>query len=130
MSDQRRSQLQQFGGLFVDAVSDVARSARDHAKNVVLAHDIRDLEKKRGQYLSVIGSRIVQLRRAGLVDLARDDKLLEMRDDVAQLDRAIATMTEKKKATAGAGACGRVVACGHGCGSHAAGSTGEPGDSA
>jgi len=95
--------------MFVDALTSVTDSARQRARDVVMAFDTRDLEKKRQQLLTMIGSRIVQVRRAGLVDLTRDDKLVEMIDDVAQIDRAIASVAENSKRPTGG--CGGDSAC-------------------
>ena len=109
MRQDRRYQLQHLGDTFVDAVSSVATSARQHAKNVVLTYDLRALQKKKTQCLSLIGGRIVQVRRAGLADLTRDDVLVEMIDDVGQIDRAIASFAEKKRMTMGG--CGHEATC-------------------
>jgi TPP-dependent indolepyruvate ferredoxin oxidoreductase alpha subunit len=83
------------------------------------AYDTRDLEKKRNQFLAMIGSRIVQVKKAGLADLSRDDKLVEMIDDVAEIDRAIASVKERKPVAASG--CGREGGCGnaHACRGHA-----------
>ena len=104
MSLDRRYSVQHLGDLFVEALSSVTNSARQHARDVVVAYDVRALRKKRAQVLAMIGTRIAQARRAGLVDLRRDDKLVEMMDDVAQIDRAIATVAER--ASRGAQHCG------------------------
>jgi hypothetical protein len=100
MSEDVRYQMQHLGDIFVDALSGVVDSAKRCAKNLVLTYDIRDLKKKRRQWLSLIGSRIVQLKKAGLADLNRDDQLGELIAGVEKIDRFIASFEEKKKMTA------------------------------
>jgi len=100
MSEDVRYKMQHLGDFFVDAVSCVADSARKCAKSVVLTYDIRDLKKKRRQCLSLIGRRIVQVKKAGLADLNRDDKLVELIAGAEKIDRFIASFEEKKKMTA------------------------------
>ena len=115
MSQDRRYQLQHLGDMFVDALSSVTTSARRRARNVVLAYDTRDLEKKRRRCLTMIGSRIVQVRKAGLADLTRDDTLMELIEDVAQIDRAIASIV-RKTATSEGGSSREAAGCqGHPC---------------
>jgi hypothetical protein len=107
--------MQHLGDIFVDAVSSVADSARKHAKSIVLTYDIRALKKKKRQGLSLIGSRIVQVKKAGLADLTRDDKLVEMIAEIEKIDRVIASFEKKKKTMAGGcenmDACARADAC-------------------
>ena len=97
MSEDLRYKMQHLGDFFVDAVSCLADSARKCAKDIVLTYDIRDLKKKRRQWLSLIGRRIVQVKKAGLADLKRDDKLVELIADVEKIDRFIASFEEKRK---------------------------------
>jgi hypothetical protein len=97
MREDVRYKMQHLGDIFVDTVSCVADSARKQAKGVVLTYDIWDLNKKRREYLSLIGRRIVQVKKAGLVDLRRDDKLVEMIGHAEKIDRFIASLEEKKK---------------------------------
>ena len=89
MSEDVRYQMQHLGDIFVDALSGVVDSAKRCAKNLVLTYDIRDLKKKRRQCLSLIGSRIVQVKKEGLTDLKRDDKLVELIAGVEKIDRFI-----------------------------------------
>ena len=100
MREDVRYKMQHLGDIFVDTLSRVVDSARKHAKSVVLTYDIRDLKKKRRDCLSLIGSRIVQVKKAGLVDLRRDDKLVEMIAHAEKIDRFIASLEEKKKGMA------------------------------
>ena len=100
MSEEVRYKMQHLGDIFVDALSCVADSARKCAKSIVLTYDIRDLKKKRRQCLSLIGRRIVQVKKAGLADLKRDDKLVELIGDAEKIERLIASFEEKKKMTA------------------------------
>jgi len=100
MREDVRYKMQHLGDIFVDTLSCVADSAKKHAKGVVLTYDIRDLKKKRHEYLSLIGRRIVRVKKAGLVDLRRDDKLVEMIAHVEKIDRFIASLEEKKKGMA------------------------------
>ena len=65
-----------------------------------IRYDIRDLKKKRRQCLSLIGRRIVQVKKAGLADLKRDDKLVERIAHAEKIDRFIAAFEEKKEMTA------------------------------
>jgi len=111
MSEDVRYKMQHLGDIFVDAVSSVADSARKHAKGVVLTYDIRALKKKKHQCLSLIGSRIVQVKKAGLADLMRDDTLVEMIAEAEKIDRVIASFEEKKKMMAGG--CEDGAACAH-----------------
>jgi hypothetical protein len=101
MREDVRYKMQHLGDIFVDTLSCVADSARKSAKGVVLAYDIWDLKKKRREYLSLIGRRIVQVKKAGLVDLRRDDKLVDMIAQAEKIDRFIASLEEKKKSMAG-----------------------------
>ena len=100
MSEDVRYKVQHLGDIFVDVVSWVADSARKCAKDIVLTYDIRDLKKKKRQCLSLIGRRIVQVKKAGLADLKRDDKLVELIAGAEKIDRFIASFEEKKKMTA------------------------------
>jgi len=97
MSEDLRYKMQHLGDIFFDSLSCVADSAKKCAKDVVLTYDIRDLKKKRRQYLSLIGSRIVQMKKEGLADLKRDDKLVELIAGAEKIDRFIASFEEKKK---------------------------------
>ncbi len=100
MREDVRFKMQHLGDIFVDTLSRVADSAKKHAKGVVLTYDIWDLKKKRREWLSLIGRRIVQVKKAGLVDLRRDDKLVEMIAHAEEIDRFIASFEEKKKGMA------------------------------
>jgi hypothetical protein len=100
MKEDVRYKMQHLGDIFVDTLSCVADSARKHAKGVVLTYDIRDLKKKRREYLGLIGRRIVLVKKAGLADLRRDDKLVEMIAHVEKIDRFMASLEEKKKGMA------------------------------
>ncbi len=100
MREDVRYKMQHLGDIFVDTLSCVADSAKKHAKGIVLTYDIWDLKKKRREYLSLIGRRIVQVKKAGLADLKRDDKLVELIAGVEKIDRFIASFEEKKKMTA------------------------------
>lgn len=99
MSDDIRYKMQHLGDIFVDILSTVVDSARKHAKIVVWTYNIHDLKQKRLQYLSLIGRRIVQVKKAGLADLKRDDKLAELVAQVEKIDRYIQSFEEKKKMT-------------------------------
>lgn len=103
MREDVRYKMQHLGDIFVDTLSCVADSARKHAKGVVLTYDIWGLKKKRRECLSLIGRRIVQVKKAGLVDLRRDDKLVEMIAHAEKIDRFVASFEEKKKRMAGGG---------------------------
>ena len=100
MSEDVRYKMQHLGDIFVDALSCVVDSAKKRAKGIVLAYDIRDLKKKKSQCLSLIGRRIVQVKKAGLTDLTRDDKLVDLIADAEKIDRFIASVEEKRKMTA------------------------------
>jgi hypothetical protein len=100
MREDVRYKMQHLGDIFVDALSCVADSAKKCAKSLVLTYDIRDLNKKRHQCLSLIGSRIVQVKKAGPADLKGDDKLVELIADAEKIDRLIVSFEEKKKMTA------------------------------
>jgi hypothetical protein len=97
MSEDVRYKMQHLGDIFVDALSFVVDSAKKCAKSLVLTYDIRDLKKKRRQWLSLTGRRIVQMKKAGLADLKRDDKLVELIADAEKFDRFIASFEEKRK---------------------------------
>ena len=99
MSEGVRYKMQHLGDIFVDALSCVVDSAKKCAKSIVLTYDIRDLKKKRRQCLSLIGRRIVQVKKAGLADLNRDDELVELIAGAEKIDRFIASFEEKKKMT-------------------------------
>ena len=101
MSEDVRYKMQHLGDIFVDTLLGVADSAKKHAKGVVLTYDIWDLKKKRREYLGLIGRRVVQVKKAGLVDLRRDDKLVEMIAHAEKIDRFMASYEEKKKGMAG-----------------------------
>ena len=97
MREDVRYKMQHLGDIFVDTLICVADSAKKHAKGIVLTYDIWDSKKKRREYLSLIGRRIVQVKKAGLVDLRRDDRLAEMIAHAEKIDRFIASYEEKKK---------------------------------
>ena len=100
MSEEVRYKMQHLGDIFVDALSCVVDSAKKCAKGVVLTYDIRDLKKKKRQCLSLIGMRIVQVKKAGLADFNRDDALVGLITDAGKIDRYIESYEEKKKETA------------------------------
>ncbi len=104
MREDVRYKMQHLGDIFVDTLSCVADSAKKHAKGIVLTYDIWDLKKKSREYLSLIGRRIVQVKKEGLVDLRRDDKLVEMIAHAEKIDGFIASFEEKKKRMASGGA--------------------------
>ena len=99
MSEDVRYKMQHLGDIFVDALSIVVGSAKKHAKGIVLTYDIHDLKKKKLQCLSLIGRRIVQVKKAGLADLKRDDKVVELIAQAEKIDRYIESFEEKKKMT-------------------------------
>ncbi|MGA2332036.1 MAG: hypothetical protein ABSG75_09770 [Syntrophales bacterium] len=99
MSEDIRYKMQHLGDIFVDALSIMVDSARKHAKDIVLTYDIHDLKKKKLLCLSLIGKRIVQVKKAGLADLKRDDKLVELIARAEKIDRHIESFEEKKKMT-------------------------------
>lgn len=111
MSEDVRYKMQHVGDYFVDALSSVADSARKHAKGVVLKYDIRALKKKKSQYISLIGNRIVQVKKDGLADLTRDDRLVEMIAEAEKLDRIIVSYEEKLEAATGG--CDCMLFCAH-----------------
>lgn len=97
MKEDVRYKMQHLGDIFVDALYVVADSAKKSAKGIVLAYDIRDLKKKKIQCLSLIGKRIVQMKEAGLADLSRDDKLVELIADAEKIERFIVSFEEKRR---------------------------------
>lgn len=99
MSEDIRYKMQHLGDIFVDALSIVVDSAKKQAKGVILTYDIHDLKKKKLQSLSLIGRRTVDVKKAGLADLKRDDKLVELIAQAEKIDRYIESFEEKKKMT-------------------------------
>jgi hypothetical protein len=99
MSDEIRYKMQHLGDIFVDTLSIVVDSAKKHAKSVVLTYDIHDLKKKKLQCLGLIGRRIVQVKKAGLVELSRDDKLVELIVRAENIDKYIGSFEEERKMT-------------------------------
>ena len=99
MSDDMRYKMQHLGDYFVDALTIVVDSAKKQAKGLVLTYDIHDLNKKKIQSLSLIGRRTVQMKKEGLADLKRDDKLVELIAQAEKIDRYIESFEEKKKMT-------------------------------
>ena len=97
MNEDVRYKMQHIGDYFADALVCVTNSAKKHAKDIVLTYDIRELKKKKRQCLSLIGNRIVQVKKAGLADLKRDDQLVELIASAEKIDRFIASFEEKKK---------------------------------
>jgi len=66
------------------------------AKGLLLTYDIRELKEKRRHGLSLTGDRITDLKRAGLVDLTRDDKLMEMIAGAEKIDRLTLPVIKRK----------------------------------
>lgn len=99
MNDDIRYKMQHLGDIFVDTLSIVVDSAKKSAKKVVLMYNIHDLKQKKVQCLGLIGSRIVQVKKAGLSDLKRDDKLVELIARAEKIDRYIESFEEKKRMT-------------------------------
>jgi hypothetical protein len=95
--------MQHLGDIFVEALSDVVDCAQRLAKGVVLDYDIRDLKNKRRQCLSRIGQRIVQVKKAGLMDLKRDDALAELFSQADKMALYIESYEQKKRETAQGG---------------------------
>jgi hypothetical protein len=100
MSEDVRYKMQHLGDIFVDALSTVVDSAQKKAKGVVLAYDIRDLHNKRNQCFHDIGRRIVEVKKAGLADLRRDDTLVDFFVKARKLDQLIESYEQKKKEAA------------------------------
>jgi hypothetical protein len=100
MSEDVRYKMQHLGDIFVDALSTVVDSAQKKAKVVVLSYDIRDLNNKRVQCFSDIGRRIVEIKKAGLADLKRDDILVDLFSKSQKLDQLIESYEKKKKEAA------------------------------
>ena len=100
MSEDVRYKMQHLGDMFVDALSAVVDSAQRRAKGVVLAYDIRDLNNKRVQCFSDIGRRIVEVEKAGLADLKRDEILADLFPKAQRLAQLIESYEKKKKETA------------------------------
>lgn len=100
MSEDVRYKMQHLGDIFVDALSTVVDSAQKKAKGVVLAYDIRDLNNKRVQCFSDIGRRIIEIKKAGLTDLKRDDVLVDLFSKAQKLDQLIESYEKKKKEAA------------------------------
>lgn len=100
MSEKIRYTMQHLGDIFVEALSDVVDCAQKLAKGVVLDYDIRDLKNKRRQCLSRIGQRIVQVKKAGLTDLKRDDALGELFSQAEKMARYLESYEQKKRETA------------------------------
>lgn len=99
MSDEIRYKMQHLGDIFVEALSMVIDTAKKQAKGIVLTYDIHDLKKKKQQCLSLIGRRIVLVKKAGLTDLKRDDQLVELIARAENIDRYIEFFEGKKKMT-------------------------------
>jgi len=99
MSEDVRYKMQHLGDMFVDALSIVVDSAKKRAKGIVLTYDIHDLKQKKLQCLGLIGRRVVQVKKAGLADLKRDDNLGELIAQAEKIDQYIASFEEKKKMT-------------------------------
>jgi hypothetical protein len=97
VSEDVRYKMQHLGDIFVDTLSIVVDAAKKRAKGVVLTYDIYDLKKKKLLCLSLIGRRIVQVKKAGLVDLKRDDTLVELIAQAEKIDRYIESFEEKRK---------------------------------
>jgi len=97
MSEHIRYKMQHMGDIFVDVLSTVVDSAKKHAKGIVLTYDIHDLKKKKLQCVSLIGRRIVDVKKAGLADLKRDDKIVELIAQAEKIDRYIESFEEKRK---------------------------------
>ena len=100
MSEDVRYKMQHLGDIFVDTLTSVVDFAQGLAKGVVLGYDIRDLKNKRRQCLSDIGQRIIQVKKAGLADLKRDDILAEFFSKAQKLARLIESYEKKKKEAA------------------------------
>ena len=101
MSQDVRYKMQHLGDIFVDALLYTVASAKKSAKGIVLTYDIRGLKKKKQECLSQIGRRIVQVKKAGLADLKRDDILVELVATTEKIDRSIASFEEKKMTARG-----------------------------
>jgi len=97
MREDIRYKLEHLGDLYVDALMGTSDSAKKYAKSIVLTYDIWDLKKKQRQLLGLIGMRRVQLQKAGLTDVNRDDKLAQLIADEEKISRYIASYEEKKK---------------------------------
>ncbi|HLA28012.1 MAG TPA: hypothetical protein VJZ49_08960 [Syntrophales bacterium] len=101
MSRDVRYKMQHLGDIFVDALLYTVASAKKSAKGIVLTYDIRGLKKKRRECLSLIGKRIIQVKKAGLADLKRDDMLVELVAATEKIDRSITSFEEKKMTARG-----------------------------
>jgi len=97
MSQDIRYKMEHLGDIFVDTLSSVVGSAQKLAKGIVLSYDIRDLKNKRHQCLSEIGQRIVQVKKAGLEDLKRDDILMDLFSKAQKLAQLIGSYEKKKE---------------------------------
>ena len=99
MSEDLRYKVQHLGDIFVDVLSYTICSARRHAKGVVLAYDIHELKNKRRHCLKEIGMRIVTVKKEGLTDLEKDDKLVGLFYEAGKLDKVIESYEKQRNET-------------------------------
>lgn len=107
MSQDARYKMQHIGDIFVDALSGAVGSAKKCARDLVLNYDIRDLNNKKRRCLSMIGKRVVILKKEGIAEFETDEQLTELVHELGKIDGYITSFEEKKKS---AGCCGAVCA--------------------
>jgi len=84
-----RHTFQHLGDIVVEAVEKTINTANKCAQGVASVYDVRELQKKKKVILAEIGERLTQVTKEGLVDVRRDDKLMDLFSKLAAMEKSI-----------------------------------------
>lgn len=96
MADVRR-ELQNIGDIVVSCIEKTAGSAKKYAKGVALTYDIHEMNKKREQCLIEIGRRLTQVSKKGLIDVRKDNRLMELISEADSIEKALTDFRKERE---------------------------------
>ncbi len=91
-----RYKLQHLGDIVVGMLLKTTGSARRCARGVVLTYDIHEIRRQRHYYLCEVGKRLAQVKKAGLTDVKKDDRLMELFSALEALEKKIEAYGEER----------------------------------
>lgn len=96
MADVKKG-LQNIGDIVVNCIEKTAGTAKKYAKGVALTYDIHEMNKKREQCLIEIGRRLAKVSKKGLIDVRKDDRLMELISEADSIEKALADFRKERE---------------------------------
>ncbi|MCL4456528.1 MAG: hypothetical protein M1406_03855 [Nitrospirae bacterium] len=88
--------LQHLGDIVVGMLVKTTGSAKRCAQGVILTYDIHEIRRQRHYYLCEIGKRLAQVKKEGLTDAKKDDRLMELFSELEALEKKIEAYGEER----------------------------------